>query len=167
MKIQRSFEIALVACVMWFTSHEAYAFYNPSTGRWLSRDPIEEKGGMNPYCFNCNDGVRRWDYLGLLVGDVDVKKNAPLVSLFRYGWEIELEWRPPVAWNDRQNNCIPCRRAVWVQDYKYDIDLIWPWSDTHTGWVKDWDETSYSGSAYEWMAGNRSASNSWMHDEPS
>jgi len=30
------------------------AFYNPSTGRWLNRDPIEEKGGLNLYSFVVN-----------------------------------------------------------------------------------------------------------------
>jgi len=33
---------------------QAHAFYNPSTGRWLSRDPIEEKGGGNLYGFARN-----------------------------------------------------------------------------------------------------------------
>lgn len=28
-----------------------YRFYNPSLGRWLSRDPIEEAGGKNLYGF--------------------------------------------------------------------------------------------------------------------
>lgn len=45
---------------------EAQAFYNPSTGRWLSRDPIEERGGVNPVGFIRNNPVRTWDYLGLL-----------------------------------------------------------------------------------------------------
>ncbi len=32
-----------------------YRYYNPSTGRWLSRDPIEEQGGLNLYCFVSNE----------------------------------------------------------------------------------------------------------------
>jgi RHS repeat-associated protein len=28
-----------------------HRYYNPSTGRWLSRDPIEEEGGYNLYAF--------------------------------------------------------------------------------------------------------------------
>ncbi len=35
----------------------AQAFYHPSTGRWLSRDPIEEKGGRNLMTFVTNNPV--------------------------------------------------------------------------------------------------------------
>jgi RHS repeat-associated protein len=41
-----------------------YRYYDPKTGRWPSRDPIEEEGGVNLYGFVGNDGVNRWDYLG-------------------------------------------------------------------------------------------------------
>jgi hypothetical protein len=34
---------------------------------WPSREPIEEKGGINLYGFVNNDGVNQWDYLGLCV----------------------------------------------------------------------------------------------------
>ncbi len=40
-------------------------YYNPSTGRWLSRDPIGEKGGLNFYAFVHNEPVGRFDPLGL------------------------------------------------------------------------------------------------------
>ena len=39
--------------------------YNPSTGRWLSRDPIGEKGGVNLYGFVGNQSPNLWDKLGL------------------------------------------------------------------------------------------------------
>ena len=42
-----------------------YRFYNPTTGRWISRDPSEEKGGANLYNFLHNEPVARCDYLGL------------------------------------------------------------------------------------------------------
>ena len=41
-----------------------YRYYDPVTGRWPSRDPIEEEGGVNLYGFVGNDGVNRWDLLG-------------------------------------------------------------------------------------------------------
>ncbi|MEX1049767.1 MAG: RHS repeat-associated core domain-containing protein [Akkermansiaceae bacterium] len=41
-----------------------YRYYDPLTGRWPSRDPIEEKGGLNLYCFVDNNGINRIDILG-------------------------------------------------------------------------------------------------------
>lgn len=62
-------------------SQDAQAFYNPSTGRWLSRDPVAEVGfkmisyrrtpnlhgdGLNDYAFVGNNNVNRIDVLGLM-----------------------------------------------------------------------------------------------------
>jgi RHS repeat-associated protein len=32
-----------------------YRYYDPNLQRWLSRDPIEENGGINLFGFSCND----------------------------------------------------------------------------------------------------------------
>jgi RHS repeat-associated protein len=42
-----------------------YRYYDPSTGRWPSRDPIGEKGGVNLYGYVGNDPVNGLDILGL------------------------------------------------------------------------------------------------------
>jgi len=42
-----------------------YRYYDPNTGRWLSRDPIGEEGGRNLYAFVYNDPVNRIDMFGL------------------------------------------------------------------------------------------------------
>lgn len=42
-----------------------FRYYNPSTGRWLSKDPIGERGGLNLYGMVDNDPLNNWDYLGL------------------------------------------------------------------------------------------------------
>ena len=42
-----------------------YRFYSPRTGRWISRDPIQEDGGLNLYGFVGNDPVNAFDYLGM------------------------------------------------------------------------------------------------------
>ncbi|UDQ96739.1 RHS repeat-associated core domain-containing protein [Lentisphaerota bacterium WC36G] len=41
-----------------------YRYYNPSTGKWLSRDPIEEDGGFNLYGFVNNQPISNKDHLG-------------------------------------------------------------------------------------------------------
>ena len=38
--------------------------YDSKTAKWLSRDHIQEDGGLNLYGFVGNDGVNNWDYLG-------------------------------------------------------------------------------------------------------
>ena len=41
-----------------------YRYYSPELGRWISRDPIEEEGGVNLYAMVGNNPVNRWDHLG-------------------------------------------------------------------------------------------------------
>ena len=47
-----------------------YRYYDPVTGRWPSRDPIGERGGVNLYGFVRNDGIGRLDILGQSLFDL-------------------------------------------------------------------------------------------------
>ena len=49
-----------------------HRYYDPVTGRWPSKDPIEENGGLNLYGFVSNDGIGKWDIFGLWS---DVKRD--------------------------------------------------------------------------------------------
>ena len=56
-----------------------FRYYVPETGRWASRDPIAEQGGLNLYAFVGNDGVNRWDLLGLSPQEIiDALGGLPL-----------------------------------------------------------------------------------------
>jgi RHS repeat-associated protein len=58
-----------------------YRYYNPSTGRWPNRDPIEEKGGRNLYGFLANNPISQVDPLGLkikFIGCSDVQQEQIL-----------------------------------------------------------------------------------------
>jgi RHS repeat-associated protein len=48
-----------------------YRAYDPSRGRWISRDPIEEGGGLNLYVYVANSPVRNIDTYGLEVTCTD------------------------------------------------------------------------------------------------
>ena len=48
-----------------YVAYYGYRYYDPKTGRWPSRDPIGEEGGMNLYGFVENDGVNQRDLLGM------------------------------------------------------------------------------------------------------
>jgi hypothetical protein len=52
-------------------------FYNPKTGRWLSRDRIGERGGLNLYGFVLNNPLFWVDYLGWNPTPVDGGASIP------------------------------------------------------------------------------------------
>jgi hypothetical protein len=53
----------IIVCLMLVTLR-AQAFYSPSSGRWLNRDSIGEKGGVHLYAFVSNGPVIHVDTLG-------------------------------------------------------------------------------------------------------
>ena len=61
-----------------------YRYYDPATGRWLSRDPIEEKGGVNLYEFVKNNGVNQWDFMGTFIAPAapDLDNVSPVVKKY-------------------------------------------------------------------------------------
>ena len=65
--------IPLAVAVAFFAALNVQASYDPSTGRWFSRDPIGEDGGVNLYAFAGNDSIDYWDALGLTKVSKDSK----------------------------------------------------------------------------------------------
>lgn len=64
-----------------------HAFYNPGTGRWLSRDPLGEKGGANLHGLNKNNPVDWIDKLGLKLIEKPVSKGKFTIEMspIKYG----------------------------------------------------------------------------------
>jgi uncharacterized protein RhaS with RHS repeats len=62
-----------------------FRYYDPVRGRWESRDPVAEMGGVNLYGFAENDGTNAWDYLGLIEASYD--PVAPS--------DVKIEWGYP------------------------------------------------------------------------
>ncbi len=52
-----------------------FRFYDPSLQRWLNRDPIGERGGLNLHAFTHNDPINRVDQLGF----TDCSRHSYLV----------------------------------------------------------------------------------------
>jgi len=46
-------------------SYYNYRYYSGELGRWLSRDPVEERGGVNLYAIISNNIIVEWDRYGL------------------------------------------------------------------------------------------------------
>ena len=126
-------------------------YYNPSTGRWLSKDPMEEKVGMNLYGFIANDPIDLVDYLGLLDnGTIKIETSNPDGS---DRWNVMFKWTPP------GDICCRCKKVVWVQN-KNDTAETFLFT-IHSQGV-DWDESNYMGSSDPWeCGGNKKDSVMW------
>ena len=87
-----------------------YRYYDPQTGRWASRDPIEEQGGLNLYGFVGNDGVGSLDILGK-----ECTKGAIKIKFIPYmeaaGKEVKGVTLPKVTSPD------PYKRASEITKY--------------------------------------------------
>ena len=64
-----------------------YRYYNASTGRWVSRDAIEEQGGPNQYGFVQNQPTKYIDILGNVRGDDFWPPPPPLPPIDCSGYE--------------------------------------------------------------------------------
>jgi RHS repeat-associated protein len=108
-------------------AREVQAFYNPSSGRWLSRDPIGEEGfealgfessslveklfkHPNPYLFCANNPITAIDILGLRLGDMPGEHAIPGYNPPSVGQKCccsppsritgrRTDWRPYVNWS--------------------------------------------------------------------
>jgi RHS repeat-associated protein len=60
-------------------------YYSPSLGRFINRDPIEERGGINLYAFVGNAATNRWDFLGMDMVAIDAGNidRMPIIQLPR------------------------------------------------------------------------------------
>ena len=64
-----------------------YRYYSPEMGRWVSRDPIGERGGINLYGMVGNDAVNMVDIVGLTKReDIDAGR---LIYTLNGGW---IDW---------------------------------------------------------------------------
>lgn len=90
MKTLRKFLLVPLAL---FVATEAHAmrWYSPSTGRWFSRDPIGERGGLNLYRFADNNPVCSVDRLGRDVFTF-LPKDDPVISWNTQSDEEKRNW---------------------------------------------------------------------------
>jgi len=56
-------------------NYYGYRYYAARNGRWINRDPIMEKGGLNVYAMVRNEVIMKWDLNGLASGPVGNLKN--------------------------------------------------------------------------------------------
>jgi hypothetical protein len=101
----RGLFLALLAL---FLVDSAYAYYCPRLGRWISRDPIKEDGGINLYAYCGNDPVNRHDPLGFdwKDGPLDgqwVPLGNPTFDQASKTWNVMMRYVIPITWGGRLN----------------------------------------------------------------
>ena len=79
-----------------------YRFYDPVMGRWVSKDPIEEKGGLNLYGFLENFALGGNDVLGLEPWRVGARSTSawafvPSLSDWSRDWTDHVLYRSAMA----------------------------------------------------------------------
>ncbi|UDQ98366.1 RHS repeat-associated core domain-containing protein [Lentisphaerota bacterium WC36G] len=66
-----------------------YRYYNPTTGKWLSRDPIQEKGGYNLYHFVYNRPINYYDRHGLKAASGESsEEKCTVVVMWGHGFNF-------------------------------------------------------------------------------
>jgi|694.fasta_scaffold26883_7 hypothetical protein len=155
MKLRKSFSLITILFVVLGFTELAQAFYNPETGRFLSRDPIEERGGENLYGFVRNDGVNwndalgtstfvsDWDTFGSFKSDnIEAVYERPDKSKFRQRWIWGFKARTETSGPDPsgETNITSCAYSVKVpitsrsnkapsdevfQKYRQGVSAVW------------------------------------------
>jgi RHS repeat-associated protein len=108
-------------------------FYNPDTGRWLNRDPIEELGGSNVYCFVLNFSSGYFDLLGLkkcggegtfshtFFKDIHDLEGHDVTQYFDWKWEADCGCEGP------NNDEAFFRNLSYSGNRRHHLDTIaWP-----------------------------------------
>ncbi len=96
--------------------------YNASLGRWISRDPIGEVGGLNLYSYVINEPSRRIDPLGLIAGVDDAAIAWGIGEALTIGVNAAiaaglLDW---LLGKPCKKNCPPCVPPVGTIGYRID-----------------------------------------------
>lgn len=74
-----------------------FRYYNPTTGRWLNRDPLGETGGLNVYGMVDNDPIGSVDPVGLeaMSGNADISLDSLLPI---NGLNLPVTWKGRLFW---------------------------------------------------------------------
>lgn len=61
-------------------------YYSPALGRFITRDPISERGGRNLYSFASNNPINKWDYLGMWPNYPDLQQYFTMT--WKWGYKM-------------------------------------------------------------------------------
>ena len=96
-----------------------YRYYHPELGRWLSRDPIGEVGGLNLYAFVGNRAITKIDFIGLIYNKSQIKPpSKPNEPCYDYYDMLLIPQTYLISNDDRQSKPAPPPAPTWLQKWK-------------------------------------------------
>ncbi len=127
----------LVSTLLWWSGSLAQAFYNPNTGRWLNRDPFNEKGGINLLNFNRNGSINWVDLLGLYSCGTSSRQATWLEEMINntQGAAAQAQWAygPKMGIDVDYDDCCPDRAKVTKIISEGDVEMVifpgFSWND--------------------------------------
>jgi RHS repeat-associated protein len=137
-----------------------YRYYAPKLGRWVSRDPGEERRGLNLLAFTGNDTVRRWDVLGReIVINVHPEvlgfnKGAPPNAAVFEGGRTEADWNFTAEIHESAGCCwlegeMMLGVSYWYYNSSYlsrklgrQAPMIWHEEQHVSNWRLAWDRAT-------------------------
>jgi len=139
-----------------------YRYYNPSTGSWLSRDPIGEEGGLNLYGMVDNNPHNAVDPVGFhkephdkdVLGELH-SADISLDSILPYDIaSLPVTWKGKVFWrrvccgtkHSKKGNAGQKRYRITVPEFLADVDATIEATAIKTI-VKNWVKKKVSKSA--------------------
>jgi uncharacterized protein RhaS with RHS repeats len=136
-------QFPLLAFVFFVFANSASAFYDPHIGRWLSRDPIEEDGGINLYAFVENDSPNAIDLLGL--DFIAVGATTLVVQQIGDHWSLHYF----------KQTCTTIKKGDHFKpsDLKSDARLIWAKEEDWMQLIPEWTRyrVTMSVSGLSWL----------------
>ena len=121
-------------------NYYGYRYYTPSTGRWLSRDPIEEQGGRNICGFVNNNPLSRIDAVGLDAVPLPIGGPDPFPPWLRVLPPVEPTPVPPASALGEAGAVGAAAVVGYVAGTGYDMMLQPIGIDSVGGW---WGDQAY------------------------
>ena len=135
-------------------SYYGYRFYAPTIGKWLTRDPLGEAGGINLYGFCLNDPVNWFDPLGLEVLSPEMIENF-IPENPQYTWPDLSQWTTPdydsmnaqINWWIDTSGIEDAMNAGPSHPIHWHTDAMWftfyPFMDTEYDFFEPWGHSFF------------------------
>ncbi|MDF1741993.1 MAG: RHS repeat-associated core domain-containing protein, partial [Verrucomicrobiales bacterium] len=92
-----------------------FRYYSPVLGRWINRDPIEERGGTNLYGFSGNDAVNEIDRFGLLNFTFCIESNLRFdAQEGEHNWLIQDVGKPQIVGTQGGSTIVGAKDSLWT-----------------------------------------------------